>query len=120
MAILIKDQEADELIRMLAARTGDPDFASHYREAGIDCHRYEVTGDKITGLPPGLVPVGTAHILPPIYYRRPRWPMALARNLIRREDQRWLIPPVIAAHLPYPGFGYGEHVCEPECRHDWR
>ena len=103
-----------------AARTGDPDFALHYRQAGIECHRYEVTGDKITDLPPGHVPVGIPHILAPIHYRRPIRPIAFARALIGREDERWLIPPVIAAHLPYPGFGYGEHVCEAGCRHDWR
>ncbi|HET9637650.1 MAG TPA: lipase family protein [Allosphingosinicella sp.] len=103
-----------------AARTGDSDFARHYREAGIDCHRYEVTGDKITDLPPGHVPVGTLHVLAPIHHPRPTRPVAFVRAMIRREDQRWLVPPVIAAHLPYPGFGYGEHVCEPECRHDWR
>jgi hypothetical protein len=103
-----------------AARTGDSDFASHYREAGIDCHRYEVEGDKITDLPPGHLPVGTRHMLAPIYHRRPSRPIAFVRGLFGREDQRWLVPRVIAAHLPYPGFGYGEHVCEPECRHDWR
>ena len=49
-----------------AARTGDSDFVRSYNEAGIECHRYEVTGDKITDLPPGHLPVGTAHILAPI------------------------------------------------------
>jgi hypothetical protein len=102
-----------------AARTGEADFVRHYGEAGIDCHRYEVTGDKIPDLPPGLLPVGTLHVLAPIYHPRPRRPVAFVRALIGREDQRWLVPPVIAAHLPYPGFGYAEHVCEPECRHDW-
>jgi hypothetical protein len=102
-----------------AARSGDVDFVRHYRESGIDCHRYEVTGDKVPDLPPGHLPVGTPHILAPIHHPRPSGPIAFVRGLIGQEDQRWLVPRIIAAHLPYPGFGYGEHVCEPECRHDW-
>lgn len=102
-----------------AARTGDADFVRHYRAAGIECHRYEVTGDRIPDLPPGHLPVGVPHILAPIHHRRPSRPIAFVGGLIGREDQRWLVPRVIAAHLPYPGFGYGDNVCEPECRHDW-
>jgi hypothetical protein len=115
-----------------AARAGDADFAAAYRAAGIDCHRYEVSDDIVPHLPPAGVeagpptvirqcePLGLLHELPLISYRPPLGLGGLFGHIIGPRDDRWLIRPAIAAHLPYRGFGYGEHVCEDGCRHDWR
>ncbi|HEU0099444.1 MAG TPA: lipase family protein [Allosphingosinicella sp.] len=115
-----------------AARAGDGDFAAAYRSAGIDCHRYEVSEDIVPDLPPAGVeagsptvvrrcePVGVAHQVPLIAYPPPLSLGGLFGRVLRPRDDRWLIRPAIAAHLPYRGFGYGEHVCEEGCRHDWR
>jgi hypothetical protein len=93
-----------------APRAGDRNFAREYA-AAVQCHRYEVDGDAVPGLPPTPVftflfaswqPVGTPHPLP---------------RTDRRDGPP--LPALIAAHLPYRTFGYHEHVCEAGCRHDW-
>jgi hypothetical protein len=106
-----------------APRAGDEAFARAYWQAGIDCRRYEVVGDPVPGalkegplpgslLPRALFPVGGQQLRAPIYH----WP----GGFFSAPDDRWKIPPPIAAHLPYPGFGYGDHACmDGLCSHDW-
>lgn len=102
-----------------APRAGDGEFASAYRAAGIDCHRYEVAGDPVPHVPSSTAAVGTLHALDAVAHPGPS-PFAFLRELFTERDDRWLLPEPVAAHLPYPKFGYGDHVCEEGCRHDWR
>ncbi|HEX6374958.1 MAG TPA: hypothetical protein VFZ91_04480 [Allosphingosinicella sp.] len=103
-----------------APRAGDPDFAREYAAAGIECHRYEVTGDQVPTVPPGTEPVGALHSLEQVPRPRPPGPVRFVRSLFAGRDDRWILPGVVAAHLPYRHFGYGDNVCEPGCQHDWR
>jgi hypothetical protein len=115
-----------------APRVGDHDFARAYQAAGIDCQRYEVPDDIVPDVPAagfvagglpnlhGCEPVGTPHVVDPIYYPRPTGLQAALATLAWARDDRPFIPHVAAAHLPYRGFGYGNNVCEPGCSHSWR
>lgn len=99
-----------------AARAGDADFAKAYREAGIDCQRYEVAQDLVPGLPPGGEAVGEGHavaIFPP-----PRGLLDRLRAFFAPSDVP-PIPPPIAAHLPYREFGYDRHVYEAGDQPEW-
>jgi hypothetical protein len=112
-----------------AARPGDAGFAAAY--GGIECHRFEVDGDPIPHVPPAGVeagpppsvhlcePVGLLHRLAAVPHPPPIGFGERLKSLLPGHDNRWLIPPQVAAHLPYPGFGYADHVCEG-CSHDWR
>lgn len=113
-----------------APNAGDDAFAEAYLAAGIDCQRYTVAGDIVPDVPtagfvagelPGLrvcEPVGVPRPIDHIYYAVPG-PVGFFTSLLPPRDDRSRLPPVVAAHLPYRGFGYGDNVCEPGCRHDW-
>jgi hypothetical protein len=119
-----------------APHVGDHDFAQAYQAASIDCQRYEVDGDMVPHVPvAGFVagslgfhkfePVGTPYDVSPIYYPPPPPPSNFLDRISAAfasspGDDRSRIPHVIAAHLAYRGFGYGENVCEPGCPHSWR
>lgn len=113
-----------------APQAGDGAFADAWRLATIDGRRYEAIGDPVPQLPrvgleggaPRLMrAVGAPILIAPIFHLPPVTFPARLFHLLPARDNRWLIPPPIAAHLPYPGFGYGDHVCrDGACAHDWR
>ncbi len=88
-----------------APRAGDAVFAEAYRAAGIDCQRFEVAGDPVTGVPPQGVAVGTGHPVASVSF-----------PLLSR---RRIIPKPIANHLPYREFGYDRHVYEAGGGPEW-
>lgn len=89
-----------------APRAGNATFAQAYEAAQVECHRYEVEPDVVPDFPPANVALGEPHDVPEIRHSG--------------MDLRVFLRGPIGAHLAYRGFGYGEHVCEPGCRHDWR
>jgi hypothetical protein len=117
-----------------APRAGDHDFARAYQAAAIDCQRYDVPEDVVPDIPTaGVVaggqpylhpcePVGFPHdVKVETYYSAANVITGLVTLLPWKErDDRSRIPTIVAAHLPYRGFGYGEHVCEDGCPHIWR
>lgn len=102
-----------------APRAGDRDFANAYAASAIVCERYEVPEDVVPHVPQfGFVSgvlslpiqykeVGTPHKADGIFYPP-------------RVGKVPHLPDLVAAHLPYSGFGYGDNVCEPGCPHVWR
>lgn len=102
-----------------APRVGDRDFARACQAAGIDCQRYETAGDPVPGFPPDGVAVGAGHSVNAPAFPRPLIG-PLNRLLGRAPDHRRLIPPPIAAHLPYRDFGYDAHVYETGAGPEWR
>jgi hypothetical protein len=115
-----------------APRAGDIDFAAAYQAEQIVCERYEVSADVVPQILQGALvrdggpiphaykEVGTPHDVALISYAPRLGRFSTLVGIFRRQDDRPLIHDTIAAHLPYRGFGYGDHVCEPGCRHDWR
>jgi hypothetical protein len=118
-----------------APHAGGQVFADAYRDAGIECLRYEAEGDKVPTLPAGrpigetdeYVAVGQRILLSAVAPPPPPPPAPPPKifGFIPNPFPPLQLPPVpilapIRAHLPYPGFTYGEHVCEPGCPHSWR
>jgi hypothetical protein len=101
-----------------APRAGDETFAKSYHDAGIDCRRYEVVGDVVPSIlkdalaPGSNLPRPLSHV-----------GLQLLRDPVRQGWRGLFSPPIpspFAEHLPYRGFGYGDHVCMAGlCSHDW-
>jgi len=101
-----------------APRAGDSDFAQAYQAAGIDCQRYEVRGDLVPDVPPGGVAVGPGHDVEAVTFRPPLGRLLSFPRIFVRDD-RGILPPPIAAHLPYRDFGYDRHVYETGAGPEW-
>lgn len=97
-----------------AARAGDADFVHGYLAAGIDGHHYEVAGDEVPGLAFGTEPVPVRHRVKLVEAAKPH-PL---RRLIP-STASWRLPTVIAAHVPYRGFGYDAHEYEAGPGPEW-
>jgi len=101
-----------------APRAGDAVFGQAYRAAGIDCQRYETDGDLVPDIPQAGVAVGAGHDVAAVTFRPALGRLVHLGQIFVRDD-RGLLPPPIAAHLPYRDFGYDKHVYEGGAAPEW-